>query len=234
MTSTPPLYIPQHSGLVRLKRAREHDAEEVEGRKSKGKEGTTLVRTNAEAVGASNCDSSHILDLGDESVYQGTTDTFHDRGGSRRRNEPGCENLLMQDTKGKRKAHDKCNKSGFSNISQSPCGRFHNLCIGCDELGCEEYSQDAKSGKCITHGGGQGSNEPDCRKLSKATKRSNNVLGVERRFRALECEKNSRDSKCIALEGDQRCDEADWDNSSKLASGKCKTYGGRRHSSELG
>jgi hypothetical protein len=184
MTSTPPLYIPQHiSGISCLKRAREYfsiaDIIETEngyaGIKNEDGDDYTnrkacafnhmLVPYNTDHEAISQCnisnEGSQSSDNFDTSVtlMMEADDIFTARGVGRLCNEPACEKFS-------RGTSGKCTSHGG--------GRR------CNELGCVKPSR-CSSGKCIAHGGGQRCNSVGCERLSQG---STNRCQGERQVRS--------------------------------------------------
>ena len=81
MASTPPLEIPQHSGVVRLKRAREHgkDTEEVDDKKRKNTRKDIFRSASGVAGGPLNQRACYYLEqpVCKKVSQQGTSNAFY-------------------------------------------------------------------------------------------------------------------------------------------------------------
>ena len=241
MASTPPLDIPQHSGIVRFKRAREFETGMED---PKGKRVTTIGEKIFDgAIGevtAWTLSLSNGPEPASEEISQGTSDVSYGRSRRKQLLSKLDNDTSNQGRVGKSRICSDVRRSVGSshvNLSIGEGGKRHNLCIAwrCDEADCSRLSMDVK-GKCMAHLSSLRCNEVDRNNLSQSGNEKCTTRGVSRRCREVGCKKLSRvaSGRCIVHGGGRRCDEANCEKFSRNPSSKCSSHGGGRRCVELG
>jgi hypothetical protein len=106
----------------------------------------------------------------------------------------------------------------------------------CNEEGCTSYARDAKTGKCIAHGGGKRCTEPGCRKSALLPTDKCVAHGGGKRCTEPGCRKSALlpTYKCVAHGGGKRCTEPGCIAKAREATEKCVVHGGGKRCTEPG